>query len=286
MICFFVTDLHGHRDRYQKLFTRIEKEPPRALFIGGDILPHGLYKHTETESAGFDFIKDFLAVNLARLKEKLGAVYPEIFLILGNDDGRAEEHSILDIASRGLWHYAHNRQVPLEDYVVYGYAYVPPSPFQIKDWERYDVSRYVDPGCISPEEGFRTVPVTDYEKKYTTIAKDLKALFGEVNLNKAICLFHTPPYKTKLDRAALDGIMVDSVPMDVHTGSVAVAEFIKKLQPLATLHGHIHESARLTGSWKDKIGQTHCFSAAHDGPELALVKFDPGDLEKAERELI
>jgi len=47
-----------------------------------------------------------------------------------------------------------------------------------------------------------------------------------------------------------------------------------------TLHGHVHESARLTGAWQDRIGRTVCLSAAHDGPELALVRFD---LEPARR---
>jgi hypothetical protein len=28
------------------------------------------------------------------------------------------------------------------------------------------------------------------------------------------------------------------------------------------------------------------FSAAHDGPELALVRFDPDDLDHASRELL
>jgi uncharacterized protein len=53
-----------------------------------------------------------------------------------------------------------------------------------------------------------------------------------------------------------------------------------------TLHGHVHESARLTGSWQDKIGKTYAFSAAHDGPELAVVRFELSNLAGATRELI
>jgi Icc-related predicted phosphoesterase len=52
------------------------------------------------------------------------------------------------------------------------------------------------------------------------------------------------------------------------------------------LHGHIHESARLTGNWQERIGKTVAFSAAHDGRELALVRFDPHELDRAIRELI
>jgi len=37
---------------------------------------------------------------------------------------------------------------------------VPPTPFLLKDWEKYDVSAYVDPGCVSPEEGYHRVERT------------------------------------------------------------------------------------------------------------------------------
>ncbi len=80
--------------------------------------------------------------------------------------------------------------------------------------------------------------------------------------------------------------MVDGAPMDVHIGSIAVGRFIETRQPLVTLHGHVHESARLTGAWMDQIGKTRLFSAAHDGPELALVRFDTDDPATATRELL
>jgi len=83
----------------------------------------------------------------------------------------------------------------------------------------------------------------------------------------------------------LDGKRVEHVPLDVHVGSIAIQRFIAGRQPLVTLHGHVHDSARLTGSWRDTIGRTHLFSAAHDGPELALVRFDPDVPENATRDL-
>ncbi len=45
--------------------------------------------------------------------------------------------------------------------------------------------------------------------------------------------------------------MVDHVPLDVHVGSIAIRRFIEARQPLAALHGHVHESARLTGAWRE-----------------------------------
>lgn len=105
-------------------------------------------------------------------------------------------------------------------------------------------------------------------------------------MDRSIFLFHSPPHQTKLDRVALDGKKVDHVPMEVHVRSLAIRRFIESRQPLITLHGRVHESARITGSWRDRIGRTHLFSAAHDGPELAVVSFDPRDPEGAVRRLI
>jgi len=101
-----------------------------------------------------------------------------------------------------------------------------------------------------------------------------------------VFLFHAPPYRTKLDRADLDGKTIDHVPLDVHVGSIAVRRFIEQRQPWLTLHGHVHESARLSGDWRDCLGRTRMFSAAHDGPELALVRFDLDDPARASRELL
>jgi hypothetical protein len=40
------------------------------------------------------------------------------------------------------------------------------------------------------------------------------------------------------------------------------------------------------GSWRDRLGRTHLMSAAHDGPELALVRFDLEDVAGATRTLV
>lgn len=284
--CLFVSDLHGQVARYRKLFQAIAKHRPAGVFLGGDLLPHGLMPHINDEAAPGDFVKDFLAGDFESLRDRLGDDYPEVFVILGNDDPRLTEIDFLEVAERGLWSYVHQRRLAFRDYQIVGYAFIPPSPFSLKDWERYDVSRYVDPGSVSPEEGMRTVPRTNQEMRYATIREDLENLVGSESLERTVCLFHCPPYETRLDRAALDGKQIDHVPLDVHVGSVAIRRFVDRRQPLLTLHGHVHESARLTGSWKDRLGRTHLFTAAHDGPELALISFDLENLESAQRELL
>jgi Icc-related predicted phosphoesterase len=275
--CLFASDLHGRPDRYEKLCAATLRERPAGVFLGGDLLAH--YGPRGVGAAT-------LVQIFGDLRSRMGAGYPEVFVILGNDDPRIEESILVKAEEKGVWTYAHGRAIPFGSYEVLGYANVPPTPFRLKDWERYDVSRYVDPGCVSPEEGAHSVPVSPDEIRYGTIAKDLEALAAGRSLERTIFLFHTAPYRTALDRAGLDGMLVDGVAMDVHVGSIAVRRLIEERQPLVTLHGHVHESARLSGSWRDRIGRTHAFSAAHDGPELALVRFDPDDPEQATRDLL
>lgn len=284
--CLFISDLHGNIDNYKKLFQVVAEETPEALFMGGDLLPSVMAGLSSSASAYPSFIIDFLAENFNRLKQNLGPRYPRIFIILGNDDPRLEEAAIMEGVARGLWEYIHNCRFAFDHLDIYGYAFVPPTPFLLKDWERYDVSRYVDPGCVSPEEGWRSLPVSDNERKYTSIKKDLEQLCGKNDISRAIFLFHSPPYNTNLDWGATHGVMIDGVPLDTHLGSIAIRNFIEKRQPLITLHGHVHESTRLSGSWTDKIGRTFLFSAAHDGKELSLIRFNSEYPERANRELL
>ncbi len=282
---FFVSDIHGNASRYEKLFAQIERKQPRAVFLGGDLLPPGLVYKANSKAAPVDFVNGFLAPAFLTLRKKMAANFPEVFLILGNDDPRSEEQSFLFHEQEGLWKYMHMKKACLDGMHVFGYSMVPPTPFMLKDWERYDVSRYADPGCIHPTEGFRTVPPED-DIEFSTIRADLEQLCNGHDLSDSIFLFHSPPYGSKLDRAGLDGVKIDHVPVDVHVGSIAIKEFIDKCQPLLTLHGHVHESSKLTGAWKQKTKQTVSYSAAYDGPGLALVSFTRKCLMSAERIII
>lgn len=278
---FFVSDLHGNKDLYLKLTREIRQDEPEAVFIGGDIMPH-FARLTSNE----DFFNDFLLPEFRKLSREMGSHYPAVFIIMGNDDPRIEEECLVKGETEGLWQYMHNRKTAFRHYTVYGYASVPPTPFRLKDWERYDVSRYVDPGCLPPTEGVRTVD-TGEDIEYCTIQKDLSALTDGDDLSGAIFLFHSPPYQTNLDRAALDGMKIDHVPVDVNVGSIAIKRFIEDRKPMITLHGHVHESTRITGHWSEKIGETHAFNAATDQKgALSIIKFHPANPEAAERVMI
>ncbi|MBN1949341.1 MAG: metallophosphoesterase [Candidatus Cloacimonetes bacterium] len=275
--CLFTSDLHGIPEKYQKLFTSIEVMRPEWVFLGGDLLPamHQL-----------EFLNGYLISNLRKLSTQMGEEFPLFLVIMGNDDPRLFEIIFQQEDEKGLWYYMHQKKLIMGEYVIYGYAHVPPSPFLLKDWERYDISRFTDVGSVGPELGYHSLATDLQEISYLTIARELEQLTKDEYSGNSIFLFHSPPYQTNLDRAALDGKMFDHAPLDVHVGSIAIRNFIEKKQPLLTLHGHIHESPRITGSWQDRIGASRCFSAAHDGPELALIRFNPEELDQAERLII
>jgi len=277
MKALFVSDLHGKLDRYDKLFKSIINNEPKIVFMGGDLMPHSFGNKC--------FVEDYLIPNFKKLKKEIKN-YPKILLILGNDDSRLEEIKLIQSSNSNLYDFIHYEKRTINNYKIFGYSFTPPSPFLLKDWEKFDISRYTDPGSIAPNEGKRTAPLTERDRRFITIREDIEFLTRDEPMENSVFLFHAPPYKTNLDRAALDGKMIDHIPLDLHVGSIAIKRFIETKQPMLTLHGHIHESARITGNWKDKIGRTFCFSAAHDGKELAIILFDLNNLETAERKLI
>ncbi len=69
---------------------------------------------------------------------------------------------------------------------------------------------------------------------------------------------HCPPHRTTLDRAPLltadlKVVMDGGEPRIVPVGSTAVRTLIEEIQPVLSLHGHIHESKAVA-----KIGKTTC----------------------------
>jgi uncharacterized protein len=270
-LCLFVSDLHGKVYRYEKLFTYIEEQKPGMVILGGDLLPSSILHSFRAGDNMPDFVTDYMAAKFIELRELLQEDYPRVYIIFGNDDPRFKEEEMIKLEQDGLWKYLHAQTDSYESIKLMGYSYVPPTPFLLKDWEKYDIAEGVKPGCLHPHEGFFTVQPNGNATQ--TIEQDLEELSEGQDFSNAICVFHSPPYNCMLDKAALDGVTVEGNPVDPHVGSTAIMDFIKSKRPRVTLHGHIHESSRWTGAGKEKIGDTYAMTAAFEGPELAIVKF-------------
>ncbi len=283
--CFFVSDLHGKMSRYEALLKLIKKEKPDFVFVGGDLLPHRRIQPGLSQNHEIDFVKDFLIPKFDKLKEKMDCTYPDIFLIPGNDDHKILFDSVSEGEKKDLWRNLHNHCVVIGKYRLYGYACVPPTPFRIKDWDRFDVSKKIEIGCIAPADGYHSLP-PDHDPENDTIQNDLQVLTNNDTMEFSVFLFHSPPFNTMLDHARLNTVYPDLPSATRNVGSKAIRNFIDEKQPYITMHGHIHESSRIAGEWKQKLGRTWSFTSAYDGPELAVVKFELNDPVSVTRRLI
>jgi Icc-related predicted phosphoesterase len=169
--CIFISDLHGKIPRYERLFQIIRQEKPDAVFFGGDLLPHQLPPNYSMK----EFIEQIIFSHIKQIRSETKNK-TQFFIILGNDDPRLFEETFIKADKKGVLQYIHNKTITYETLHVTGYAYVPPTPFLLKDWERYDISQYVDVGAVSPEKGTRTIEVPLDEIQYTTMAEDLETL--------------------------------------------------------------------------------------------------------------
>ena len=70
-LCFFVSDLHGKKDRYNKLFRKIEEERPYSVFLGGDLLPSGMFNYTADSDYSDNFVKNILIKGFSKIKKRL-----------------------------------------------------------------------------------------------------------------------------------------------------------------------------------------------------------------------
>ena len=117
------------------------------------------------------------------------------------------------------------------------------------------------------KEGYVTVghPVTPRELDEDEIYERLKRLTDQLEApERAIFNIHVPPWESSLDTAfevdeELRYVTKGGRPHEVPCGSQAVRQVIEEVQPLLSLHGHIHESKGVT-----RIGRTVAINPGSD----------------------
>jgi Icc-related predicted phosphoesterase len=166
-----------------------------------------------------------------------------VFIMMGNDDFSINHNLLEKAETDGRLKVIHDKVNSIGGFSISGYSFIAPTPFMLKDWEK------------SEDE----------------IAADLRKLASKSDAAKTVFVFHTPPANTDLD------VLYSGS----HAGSTAVLGFIKRKQPLLTLHGHIHESPEMSGNWKQKIGRTTCINPGNTA--FAVVDLEnPGASERKE----
>ncbi len=263
-ICF-TSDIHGDRSLYDQLTDLLRTETPDLLILGGDLV-----RDVKLDAPA--------GPQLARLEREFmervaawrsGLPRLTVACIMGNhelapfQDASRRHHDagrIVLLDHRQAWHYG--------GFAWLGYGCSPPSPHWAKDLERLDL----------PEDSIPAFPGVAWDPAEQRLQYvDLAAHFGgraamsqelaEISTPDGpwILVAHAPPHETNLDR-------LPNVPYPI--GSRAVRRFIEERQPALALHGHVHESPLLTGSFTDRLGTTLCVNPGQGRERLQAVLFD------------
>jgi Icc-related predicted phosphoesterase len=276
MKILYTTDLHGHSRKYKKL---IELSKGKDLLIcGADILPkHG--PHTKQK----EFIQTFLP-------EFFSNIDCPIILDFGNDDLLIYYDDFKQIVDQfENVYYTHLKEVIIDNISFIGMNYVADYPFGLKDWCRKDGSRLSDPEQYSVpvlsmkhkkyvftrEENYHIFYSIHNLDDYLTSVRSIDQVLDELpkpQCDKVIYLFHAPPIALSLD-VCNDFRQV---------GCKAISNFIIDNKPLATLHGHIHESHYKTNVFHNNLNKTICIQPGQSGGYKSIVycEFDTNDIEK------
>ncbi len=243
MKLLYTSDLHGNRTLYEALLRRASGADIDAVVIGGDLCPRG----GSTLKEWIAFQRSFLEEYILPLFSSFRGKHPDkkIFLIMGNDDFRKNMDVLEEAQRKGILHSLHKKKAEVwNGFSIVGYSFVNTTPFRLKDWEKKDSTYATIPSQLSPEV------LRSCEEELGTIEEDLKDLAVLSDPGKTIYVIHAPPHGTNLDITT----------SGEHVGSHAIRAFIEKNNPLATLHGHIHESPRMSGSWMDVLDKTVCIN--------------------------
>ncbi|RPJ53006.1 MAG: metallophosphoesterase, partial [Acidobacteria bacterium] len=247
----FIADLHGSLGHYREAGAAADRAGAEAIILGGDLCPRPRH-HPLAELPRLQ--ARFLRQDLAPLLETWRAQGRQVFAIPGNDDFAITLDALDELATAGLVTSLHGRAVPLGDHVLVGLAFVPPTPFAIKDFERRDQATRaaLPPPCPGAVQSRREAvgPVADfgaYLAARPSVEEELARLDALAPAGaRLVGVLHTPPRDTRCD-VLWSGL---------HVGSAAVRAWIERRRPACTLHGHIHESPDVSGAFADRLGAT------------------------------
>ena len=196
------------------------------------------------------FIEFFLSGYFEKLKEES----INCILILGNDDLEILDNEFDKVCQKydNIYN-IDGRLATVEDCCFIGLSKVLDHPFGCKDRvvieNNLKMQMQLSSRITYKNEEF---DMFTWEKKRKTI-ETMESILDNLPKNedkakKTIYVFHNPPY----------GIGLDVCNNGDKVGSKATTNFFFENQPYMSLHGHIHESYRVTGKWKENIGKTIC----------------------------
>ncbi|TFF92850.1 MAG: phosphoesterase [Promethearchaeota archaeon] len=272
MKIIYVTDIHGVKWKYESIFDEAIANKVDIVINGGDLFP--------TRPSFFiqdEFIVNFLEGYMKKFEQE------GIFHLFqpANDDLAMHDELLQKVTGK----FEFNRTIAqkktkIQDYEFIGFNFVTDLPFGLKDRARMDIpdfefQKQIGKPLISTKDGLKEINNWfSYARSLPTIEEELEKLSKPDFMKKTVYVMHMPPAKVSLDVCS-DARCV---------GSFAIYNFIKKNQPLLTLHGHIHESPQISNKWMNNIGKTICIQPGQSNYYQKFLNYVIIDLKKMEYE--
>jgi len=292
---FFASDLHGSEICFKKFVNAARFYKADVLVLGGDVSGKIVIPMVEAAGGGFrarmhgrdetiaaDAIEEFekRAWNSGLYTRRMS---PEEYSFLA-DNPEAVESLFAEVVVSTV-----RRWLDYADEKLSGTGVTilnapgNDDPFVIDDVLREhdsDTYRFVEgeivevaPGHQMLSTGYTNHTPWNTHREYTedAIAQRIAGMTAQLdNPDTALFNIHVPPYNSRLDTAPMlsDDLSVKTsagAQLTAPVGSTAVREAIEQVQPLVTLHGHIHESG---GSVR--IGRTLAINSGSEYGEGVL----------------
>lgn len=288
---FFATDFHGSEIVFRKFLNSLKFYQADVLFFGGDITGKVIVPIVKREGTYYSVLygRDVRIQNESQLSEfirvnKNKGYYPTVVTKDEYDEiDASKEHRdelFKKLMKERLVEWAQLAQVRLQGskYRLY---------WEAGNDDAYAIDEVMDAEACVPI-GDRMVELDDYkilglshanmtpwkaprdvsEERLAEIIAKGRAQVAEGD--KVIMVYHPPPKDTTIDLAPrvkedLSYASVGGQQDMIHVGSSAVREAIKAIQPIVSLHGHVHES-----KGADRIGNTTCINPGSEYTEGIL----------------
>jgi Icc-related predicted phosphoesterase len=290
---FFTTDIHGSDPAFNKFINAASFYKADAIVLGGDItgkMVISVVKQPEGWEANL-FGQKHVATVESELEEleriiRTNGFYPyrttadEVEVLASNPELVDELFTRLMKESVETWMETAERKLSGTDVRCFVSLGNDDRDDIIPIIEESDVVIYADGKVVDLDEkhemasvGYSNMTPWHCPRDLTEdeLARKINDVVSSVtNMGSCVFNFHVPPYNSELDYAPeldeeMKPVLVGGMPNITPVGSTAVREAIEEHQPLAGLHGHIHESRAVA-----KIGRTLCINPGSEYSEGML----------------
>jgi uncharacterized protein len=282
---FFTTDIHGSDRCFRKFLAAAKAYEADVLLLGGDVVgkamtpvearPDGRYEYT---LMGESHVVEADQLDQAKADINFNGFYPAVFdrAHLNRMDTdevfRGQVFNELIAEQMRSWEQLVAERLPdsIRCIVTPGNddPTVVDDVFATSERVEFTERRTVEVGPVwlaSLGNTNATPWNTEREFPESELAEQIDEMVGPFADGRPLVFnFHCPPHDSGLDTVqALDEnfrpIVRNNAVVEIPAGSTAVRDAISRYQPVAGLHGHIHEAQGMR-----QIGRTACFNPGSD----------------------